>query len=164
MSAIAAIKTSTLLSNVALTTSTTVGVDRTFDPEGFNAPGVARWVDRVGGIELGFPSLDLSVRPPPPRGGGERMYKVTTNLRVPTLEVTSPSTMTGIQPAPTLAYALWAKLELMLPARSTLAERTLFLSLFKSLFETTINASDASPTDATGTPLIPAILNFERPY
>jgi hypothetical protein len=72
--------------------------------------------------------------------------------------------MTGIQPAPTLAYALWAKLELMLPARSTLAERTLFLSLFKSLFETTINASDASPTDATGTPLIPAILNFERPY
>jgi hypothetical protein len=164
MPAIAAVKTSSILTNVGVTSSATVSVDKTFDPEGFKLPGVARWVDRSGGIEVGYPSLDLSVRPPPVRTNGERMYKVTANLRIPTLEVTSPNTMTGIQPAPTLAYACSARVEVMLPARSTLAERTALFSHLKSLFEDTINASDASPTDSTGSPIKAAVLNFDPPY
>lgn len=161
MPAIADIKTSSILSTTSLTTSATVGVDKTFSPEGFILPGVARFVDRSGGIAIGFPAFTISVRPPTKVS---RMYKVIAKLVVPTLEQTSPSTATGIQPQPTKAYDLTAVLEVMLPERSTLAERTSFLSLFASFLATTITASDAAPSDATGSPLPLAVLNFDAPY
>jgi hypothetical protein len=42
---------------------------------------------------------------------------------LPVLEVTSPSTATGIQPAPTKAYDLLCNVEVVLPERSSLQER-----------------------------------------
>lgn len=161
MPAIADIKVSSILATTHSTTSATVGVDRTFSPEGFSLPGVAKWVDRSGGIQIGFPTLTLSVRAPTKES---RITRVQAKLVVPTLEVTSPSTATGIQPAPTKAYDCTANLEVMLPERSTLAERTVLFNNLLSLLCTTIQASDALPTDATGSPLIPAILNMEAVY
>jgi hypothetical protein len=161
MSAIAAIKTSSILGGTESTTSATVGVDKTFDPEGFRLPGVARWVDRSGGISIGYPAFTLSVRPPTKTS---RIYRVTAKLSLPTLEVTSPSTATGIQPQPTLAYTCQANVEFMLPERSSLAERTALLSHLRSLFATTIQASDAAPSDSTGTPLSGAVLNYDAPF
>lgn len=161
MSAIAPVKTSSILSATHLTTSATVSVDKTFDPEGFILPGVARWVDRSGGIAIGFPSITMSVRPPTK---ASRVYKVTVKLNIPTLEVTSPSTATGIQPQPTKAYDCLCVMEFMLPERSSLAERQALFNHVQSLFATTINASDAVPTDATGTPLKAAVENFEAVY
>jgi len=161
MPAIAAIKTSSILGPTEITTSATVGVDKTFDPEGFNLPGVAKWVDRSGGIAIGSPAMTLSVRSPTK---GSRMYKVTAKLVLPTLEQTSASTATGIQPAPTKAYDCTAIMEFMLPERSTLAERNALLSHVRSLFLTTITASDAVPSDLTGSPLIAAVANFDPPY
>lgn len=161
MSAIASIKIASALDNVVKTTSATVGVNRTLDPEGFQLPGVARWVDRSGGIAIGFPALTLSVRAPTK---ASRVYKVTAKFSIPTLEQTSPSTATGIQPQPTKAYDCTGIMEFLLPERSTLAERTAFFSNIASLFATTITASDADPSDATGSPLSAAILNFDPPY
>jgi len=161
MAAIASIKLSSILDGVVKTTSATVGVDKTFDPEGFDANGVTRWVDRSGGIALGYPALTLSVRAP---NKASRAYKVTVKLVLPTLEVTSPSTSTGIQPQPTKAYDNLFVGEFMMPERSTLAERTALFNYVASLFATTINASDGSPTDASGSPLSASILNFDRPY
>lgn len=161
MPAIGSIKTSSILSATELTTSATVGVDKTFDPEGFNLPGVAKWVDRSGGIAIGFPALTLSVRAPTK---GSRVYKVTAKLVLPTLEQTSASTATGIQPAPTKAYDCTCVMEFMLPERSTLTERNALLSHVRSLFATTITASDAAPSDSTGSPLAAAVANFDPPY
>lgn len=161
MAAIAAVKTSSILSATESTTSATVGVDKTFDPEGFILPGVARWVDRSGGIAIGYPALSLSVRTPTKVS---RVYKVTAKLVLPTLEQTSPSTATGIQPAPTKAYDCTCVMEFMLPERSTLAERQALFSHVRSLFATTIQASDAAPSDLTGSPLKAAIENFESVY
>jgi hypothetical protein len=161
MPAIADVKVSSLISPTHLTTSATVGVDKTFSPEGFILPGVAKWVDRSGGIQIGYPALTLSVRAPTKQS---RVTRVQAKLVVPTLEVTSPSTMTGIQPAPTKAYDCTANLEIMLPERSTLAERNALLSYLVSLLATTITASDAAPSDATGSPLVPAIQNMEGVY
>ena len=161
MSAIAAVKTSSILGATEITTSATVGVDKTFDPEGFILPGVARWCDRSGGIAIGYPRFSLSVRPPTKVS---RVYKVTAKLVLPTLEQTSASTSTGIQPAPTKAYDCTCMMEFLLPERSTLAERNALLSHVRSLFITTITASDALPSDATGSPLITAVANFEPPY
>jgi len=161
MPAIASVKTSSILSPTLLSTSATVGVDKTFDPEGFNQGGVARWVDRSGGIAVGFPNFSLMLRRPTP---GSRMYKVSLKMMLPTLEVTAPTTVTGIQPAPTKAYDVGCVCEFMLPERSTAAERTALLSHLHSLFATTINANDGSPTDATGSPLTAMVVNLDPPY
>jgi hypothetical protein len=163
MSAIAAVKLSSIIDHslARLTTSATVGVDSTLNPEGINPQGVASWVDRSGGIAIGYPRLTMSVRPPTK---ASRVYKVTAKLVLPTLEQTSPSTMTGIQPAPTKAYDCMAVMEFFLPERSTLAERQKLFSEVASLFARTVNASDGSPTDATGSPLENAVTLFETVY
>jgi hypothetical protein len=168
MSAIAPIKASSILAGTESTTSATVGVDKTFDPEGFILPGVARWVDRAIdatynplGVAIGYPAFTLAVRRPTKVS---RLYRVTAKMSLPTLEQTSPSTATGIQPAPTLAYTLQCVMEFMLPERSTAAERARLFSYVRSLFATTIQASDAAPTDATGSPLIGAVNSFDAPY
>lgn len=167
MSALASMKLSSILAATELTTSATVADDKTFDPEGFVAPGVARWVDRSlsttnpTGVAIGYPSVTLSVRSPTK---ASRMYKITVKLDLPTLDVTSPSTMSGIQPAPSRAYSCQAILEVMLPERSTAVERAALLSYFRSLFVTTITASDGSPSTATVSPVIAAINSYEKPY
>lgn len=163
MSAIAAVKLSTLIDHslARLTTSATVGVDTTLNPEGISPQGIAAWVDRSGGIAIGYPRLTMSIRPPTK---ASRVYKVTAKLVQPTLEQTSASTMTGIQPAPTKAYDCLGIMEFFLPERSTLAERTAFFSRVASLFARTVNASDGNPTDSTGSPLETAVTTFENVY
>lgn len=160
MPAIASIKTSSILSPTESTTSATVSVDKTFDPEGFIAPGVARFVDRSGGVAAGFPNLTLSVRPP---NKASRVYRVTVKMALPTLE-TVGNAYNGITPGPTKAYEVACIMEFLLPERSTSAERTALLSHIRSLFATTIQASDAAPSDSTGSPLTAAVVNFDGPY
>lgn len=163
MAAIAAVKLSGILADAwpVQTSSATVGIDSTLSPEGFTQPGVVKWVDRVGGIAIGYPVLTMSVRPPTKTS---RIYKVTAKLILPTLEQTSPSTATGIQPAPTKAYDCSCVMEFMLPERSTLAERQRLYSMVKSLFVQTINANDGAPSDLTGSPLNAAVTTFETVY
>lgn len=103
-------------------------VAHTFNP--VNIVGdVAKLADRSGGIALGYPVITQSIRAP---GNGLRTYKVVQRVIVPTLEVTSPSTSTGIQPAPTLAYNLLCNLEWVLPERSSLQERKNLLAYVKN--------------------------------
>jgi hypothetical protein len=161
MPAIASWKVSTILGFLARTSSATVAADKTFDPEGFVSPGVARYVDRSGGIPAGFPSISLSIRKPTKQS---RLYKVLAKLAIPRMSATSTSTNTGIEPAPDVAYTCQANMEFLIPERATAAERALFLSEVMSMFMTTINASDDVPTDATGSPLAAVILNLEAPY
>jgi len=161
MSAIAQIKTSGILTSVLTSNSATVGVDRTFDPQGFVLPGVARWVDRSGGIAIGYPTITMSNRLPTKTS---RLNKVVLKVVAPTLEVTAPSTASGIQPAPTKAYDCTFVGEFILPERSTSAERFALLNMVRSLLFVTINASDGSPTDATGSPVVDAVGQLDSPY
>jgi hypothetical protein len=138
-----------------------IGYNRTYDPEGFQLPGVARWVDRSSGIAVGYPNITLSVRAPTKTS---RVYKVMAKISLPTLEQTSASTATGIQPMPTRAYDHSAILEFMLPERGALWERQALLDTCLSLMVATITASDGSPSDLTGSPLRAAIENFDPPY
>lgn len=160
MAAIASIFTSSIIDIAAFirTNDPAFASNIRLDPEGFKAPGVSRWVDRSGGIAIGYPAFTMQVRPPTQ---ASRVYKVTAKLVIPTLEVTAPSTSTGIQPAPTKAYDLTCVMEFMLPERSTLAERDKLLSMVKSLLVAQINASDDSPTQLTGSPVAAAVRTFE---
>lgn len=169
MSAIAAVKVSGIIDHALhrLTTSATVGVDSTLNPEGISPQGVAKWVNRSItttnplGVAIGYPAFTMAVRPPTK---DSRVFKVTAKLVLPTLEQTSPSTMTGIQPAPTKAYDCTCIMEFMLPERSTLLERQTLFSSIASLFVRQIDASDASPSDLTGSPLENAVTTYENVF
>jgi len=153
----------TLSKNVtsALSASASTLDSVVYSPVGFVQPGVAKWADRSGGIPLLYPSLTMSVRLPT---AGSKVCRVVTKLALPTADITAPSTSTGIQPAPSKAYECLAQLELVLPERSTLAERNTLRSLVLSILSQQMQASDGDPVDDTDSPLVPAIADFEGLY
>jgi len=135
------------IANITLTDDAATPVNHTFSPQPDILSGVAAWVDRSGGIALGYPKATFSMRSPTK---ASRAYKVVAKLVTPVLEVTSPSTSTGIQPAPTLSYNLICNTEWILPERSTLQQRKDLLAMLKDYL------SDAVITNA--------IQNFEPVY
>lgn len=113
----------------ALTLADSVPANHTFSPVNIDSTGIAKWADRSGGIALGFPVVTLSLRSPTK---ASRNYKLTAKVVTPVLEVTSPSTATGIQPAPTKAYDLLATIDIVLPERSTALQRNDLLAYLKN--------------------------------
>jgi hypothetical protein len=108
--------------------------NHTFAPVGIDQASVAKWADRSGGIALGFPAVSFSLRSP---SKTSRNFRLTAKVVTPVLEVTSPSTSTGIQPAPTLAYNLVANVDIVLPERSTVAQRKDLIAFLKNYLATT---------------------------
>lgn len=131
----------------ALTITDSVPVNRTFSPVS-TSDGIAMFAERSGGIPIGYPVLSISLRDP--LKNGPRNYKLTVKLVSPTLEVTSPSTMTGIQPAPTKAFEIVGNLEFVIPERSTLLQRQDAWAMFKDAIADAVNTA--------------AIENFEHIY
>lgn len=119
----------TAIATLTLADGVATPVNHTFSPVNIDQAGVSKWADRSGGIALGFPVVSFSIRPPLK---GSRVYKLMAKVVCPVLEVTSPSTATGIQPAPTKAYDLTASVEMTLPERSTLAQRKDLLAFVKN--------------------------------
>lgn len=168
MSAFASIKTACALSLLLIANrldpvhktvgDAAIGVNRTYDPDGFQAPGVARWVDRSGGTAAGYPTITMTVRRPIK---GSRMFKTMVKVVLPTMEVTFPSTSTGIPPIPTKAYDHTFIGEWISPERGVLWERQALFDTVLSLLVTTITASDGAPSDLTGSPVRAAVENFD---
>lgn len=117
------------LASIVLNDGQGTPVAHTFTPSRI-VDGVAILADMSGGIALGYPKVTHLVRMP---NNGTRNWKVTAKVVLPVLEVTSPSTASGIQPAPTLAYNLEAHVEIILPERSSLAERKNLNAYLKNL-------------------------------
>lgn len=108
------------IANVVINDGQATPVAHTFAPVTIDAQGVAKWADRSNGISVGFPTLSYSLKSP---SGNSKSYKLTAKATLPVLDVTSPSTSTGIQPAPTVGYTLIANMEFVLPERSSLQDR-----------------------------------------
>jgi hypothetical protein len=109
------------IANIVLNDGQSTPVAHTFAPvTSHDTNGVAVWTDRASGIAVGFPVISFRLRDPLK---GSRAYRLTAKIRVPVLDVTSPSTGTGIQPAPSVAYACEANIEFILPERSVLQNR-----------------------------------------
>lgn len=162
MPQVADIKTSSILNpSTIVTTSATIGVDKTWSPAGFDAQGVAKWEDRSGGIPVGFPTLTMAVRGPTRTS---RITKVSVKLVLPTLESATGPNPSGFTPAPAKAYDVTFIGEFMLPERCSSAERLALLNHIASLFATTITASDASPSDSTGSPLKAVVETLDRMF
>nr|QDH87892.1 MAG: hypothetical protein H2RhizoLitter493524_000002 [Leviviridae sp.] len=139
----------TAIAAVTINDGQATPVAHTFSPVNIDQAGVAKWADRSSGIALGFPALSFSQKTPNPKGA--RNYKMSIKVVLPVLEVTSPSTSTGIQPAPTKAYDLIATVDFTLPERSTLAQRNDLLAYVKNFL-------------ANAAVVTPAVQNFESVY
>lgn len=120
-------------------------VNHTFSPVGIDSASIAKWADRSGGIALGFPTVTFSIRQP---SKASRNYKVTAKVVTPVLEVTSPSTATGIQPAPTKAYDLLVSMDFVLPERSTQAQRKDLLAFVKNYLASSVITSAVQDFEA----------------
>lgn len=117
------------IANVVINDGLSTPVAHTFAPVTIDAAGVAKWADRSTGISVGFPTLSYSMKSP---SGASKSYKMTAKVTLPVLEQTSPSTSSGIQPAPTVAYNLIANVEMVLPERSTLQDRKNLLAFVRN--------------------------------
>lgn len=134
------------IANITISDGQATPVVKTFSPVDLKND-IAKWADRSGGIAIGFPKLTMSLSEP---SAARRSYKLTLKVVTPVLEVTSPSTATGIQPAPTKAYDLISSHEFVLPERSTLAQRRDLLAFASNLLA---NAA-----------VVSAVQNFEAVY
>jgi hypothetical protein len=98
-------------------------VSHTFTPRIIDASGVALYEDQATGVAVGFPQVTLSTKRPSKTSNGSKNYRIMQKVVFPVLEVSSPNTGTGFQPAPTKAYELIANLEFVIPERASAVER-----------------------------------------
>jgi len=118
------------IANIVINDGKATPVAHTFSPVTSSDPNqVAVWTDRITGIAVGFPTLSFKLRAPLK---GSRNFRLTAKVKYPVLNVTSPSTGSGIQPLPSVAYNLEANLELVLPEASLLADRKDFFAFVKN--------------------------------
>lgn len=121
--------------NIVVNDGATTPVAHTFNPS--VSGEIDLFEDKATGIAIGFPVIMVRFRRPvAPAGNGaqstanSRVYRIELSLAYPTLEVTSPSTGTGIQPAPTVAYVNRVNSTWLHPERSTTQNRKDLHALF----------------------------------
>lgn len=135
----------TALVNVVIHDGATVPVAHTFKPVGLK-DDIARYNDVATGVPIGFGRLSVSLRQPlasnkPGANSKSSVYRAVFKLDIPILELTSPSTGSGIQPAPTVAYTSVFTGEFVIPARSSLQERKDILAYAKNLLANALATS-----------------------
>lgn len=96
------------------------------------------WIDRTQAIAVGQNRLSLVQRL---ASKNAETNKLSWRLETPVLAQTSPSTGTGIQPAPTVAYTNLVSLEFVLHQRATLQERKDLLAQVRDLIDEAINTT-----------------------
>jgi hypothetical protein len=113
--------------NIVLADAQATPVDHTFAPVGPDKNGVFYYVDSSATNAIGNWKLSFDVRSPSSPTAGQnssnRTYKVRIGLHEPILENVSNSTISGIAPAPTVAYVPRAFLEFVMPERAALLDR-----------------------------------------
>lgn len=129
--------------NIVINDGLTTPVAHTFNPNSGdgNVPNVSiiSYEDRIAGIQVGFPTLSIATRKPTKTN---RNYKVSVKFTVPVLETVSNSTVSGIAPAPTVAYTALCVCEFIAPERSSLPVRKDLLAYVRNgLANATITAA-----------------------
>jgi hypothetical protein len=124
---------------ITLTDGASTPVARVFKPARRIGETVLEYQNRAGGIAAGNDKLYIEYRAPSRQ---LKSTKVSFKLVIPTLEQTSASTSTGIQPAPQKAYEHLVKLEFTCPERGTTQERKNALYMARDLIDEAL-AADA---------------------
>lgn len=111
---------------------------------GQQATEPARYYDKSAGSYAGYNKLSVLVR----RSATSKATKIEMRLELPQLAVTAPQTGTGIQPNPTQAYALFGKVEMIVPDACNLQNRKDLIAYMRNLINAgvvTTVVQDISP-------------------
>ncbi len=135
--------------NIVINDGQATPVAHTFNPgsgDG-NIAGISviEYEDRSSGIFVGFPRVHISTRKP---SGSNRNRKVIFTVKVPVLENVSNSTVSGIAPAPTIAYENTFKGEFIIPERATIESRKDLLAYTKNLFANAVTTATVQDLDS----------------
>lgn len=128
---------------VAITLADAQGtpVNHVFNPTGRDQKGINWLVDTSQSNAVGYWRISIeTVQPAAPAAGTSadgRTYRVKVGLHEPVLETNGDSSMSGILPAPRVAYVPRGFLEFVLPERSSLQNR-------KDLYKMLSNLADNS--------------------
>lgn len=111
--------------NIVINDVETVPVAHTFTSAGAGWDSnlkamLANWEDSSAAAAVGFWRLSMSFKRP---AAQEKNYRIIAKTLVPVLENVSNSTISGIAPAPTVAYTNAYETRYVLPERSTLQSR-----------------------------------------
>lgn len=90
---------------------------------------LATWNEMSSGLYIGNPIVTLGQRLP---AYNTPTYKVSLKVKLPTMAVTAPTTSTGIQPAPTVAYTNMFSGDFVMGSQASLAERRDLLAFTKN--------------------------------
>jgi hypothetical protein len=97
-------------------------VAHTFNPSGVDTNGILWLIDRSQTNAIGYWKISVEFKEPPPANAGQsskdRTYRIRLGLHEPVLETLSNNTVTGIAPAPTVAYIPRSFQEFILPERA----------------------------------------------
>lgn len=110
------------VATISLADAEATPVTHNFAPLGPDANGVWWFEDPTTASAIGNQRISVQLtRPAPPRNGESssgRICRVKIGIHVPILENVSNSTISGIAPAPTVAYIPRFNCEFILPERS----------------------------------------------
>lgn len=113
--------------NIVLADAQATPVNHTFTPIGLDSKSVYWFVDQSAANAIGNWKISVEIVQPPAAQPGEssarRVNRVKIGLHEPVLETVSNSTVSGIAPAPTVAYIPRSFHEFVMPERGVLLDR-----------------------------------------
>ena len=114
-------------SNIVLADAQATPVNHTFIPIGPDAQKVFWFEDQSQATPNGFWRISVELKRPPSAQPGQsssgRTFRARITLNEPVLETLGTNTVSGIPPAPTVAYIPRCITEYILPERSVLQNR-----------------------------------------
>lgn len=102
-------------------------VNHVFTPIGLDSKDTYWFVDQSASNAIGYWKISVEITQPPQAQPGEssarRVHRVRIGLHEPVLETVSNSTVSGIAPAPTVAYIPRSFHEFVVPERGATIDR-----------------------------------------
>lgn len=129
------------IGNLVLNDGKATPVAHTFQPYKVgeaNGSYSAEFEDRVGGIFVGMPRIHIATKRPT---SDRKTLRVMVKVTAPILETVSNSTVSGIAPAPTVAYTPLFEATFVLPERATIDARKDLLAYVRSLLASAVVTS-----------------------
>lgn len=115
------------LANIVLADALATPVNHTFVPTGPDKTGTHWLVDYSQQNAVGYWRISVQTKQPdapkPGESSANRTYRVAIGLHEPVLETNGDSSLTGILPAPTVAYIPRVITEYIVSERATIQQR-----------------------------------------
>lgn len=117
-----------MANNITIADAQATPVNHVFTPNGFDQKSQAFWwMDMSQANALGYWKIGVHLSEPPAakerQSSNDRNYRVKVQVLEPVLANLTNSTVSGIAPAPTLAYSMRSYHEFVLPEAGTTLDR-----------------------------------------